>query len=200
MVRDTVIAASGLLTDKLGGPPVNPYQPVGLWQEFNTMSPGFVQSKGADLYRRSLYSTWKRTTPVPSMIMFDATSREACAVKRPSTNTPLQALVLLNDIQFVEAARVLAELVIKQKSNDIDRIKEAFIRLAGREPDIREIEILSGILRDQRTEYLKTPAEAAKLVSVGESKADTKLDPVELAAMTVTVQAILNSDSVIWKR
>ena len=91
MIRDTVLTAAGLLNDKVGGPPVNPYQPAGIWQENNTMSPGFVQSKGADLYRRSIYSTWKRTTPVPSMLLFDATSREACTIRRPATNTPLQA-------------------------------------------------------------------------------------------------------------
>lgn len=200
MIRDTVLAASGLLTDKLGGPPVNPYQPAGLWQEFNTMTNGFVQSKGPDLYRRSLYSTWKRTTPVPSMIMFDATSREACAVKRPSTNTPLQALVLLNDVQFVEAARVLAELVMKQKSDSSTRIKEAFLRLAGREPDTRESAILEQTYSQQKAEFVKAPTDATKLIAVGDSKADSKLNPIELAAMTVTVQAILNSDSVIWKR
>ncbi len=101
MVRDVALAASGLLVDRLGGPPVNPYQPAGIWQENNTMSPGFVQSKGEGLYRRGIYSTWKRTTPVPSMLLFDATSREACTMRRPVTSTPMQALVLLNDIQYV---------------------------------------------------------------------------------------------------
>ena len=200
MVRDTVLAASGLLNNQLGGAPVNPYQPAGIWQEFNTMSPGFVQSKGADLYRRSLYSTWKRTTPVPSMMTFDATSREACTIRRPSTNTPLQALVLLNDVQFVEAARVLAEQVLKAKNSDTDRIKTAFIRLASREPDAKELAILSQVLAEQRAEFLKTPDEAKKLEKVGESKVDEKLNPVDVAAYTMMVQTILNSDSVIWKR
>ncbi len=200
MVRDTVLAASGLLNDKQGGPPVNPYQPAGLWQEFNTMSPGFVQSKGADLYRRSLYSTWKRTTPVPSMMTFDATSREACTIRRPSTNTPLQALVLLNDIQFVEAARALAELVLKQNASDSDRIKAAFRKLASRNPDARELAILGQVLTEQREQFSKTPEEAKKLAKVGESKADSTLNPVDVAAFTMTVQTVINSDSVIWKR
>ena len=200
MVRDTVLAASGLLNDKQGGPPVNPYQPAGLWQEFNTMSPGFVQSKGADLYRRSIYSTWKRTTPVPSMMTFDATSREACTIRRPSTNTPLQALVLLNDVQFVEAARALAELVLKQNASDSDRIKSAFRRLASRDPDSRELAILTQVLTEQRAQFTKTPEEAKKLAKVGESKADSALNPIDVAAFTMTVQTVINSDSVIWKR
>ena len=200
MVRDTVLAASGLLNDKQGGPPVNPYQPAGLWQEFNTMSPGFVQSKGKDLYRRSLYSTWKRTTPVPSMMTFDATSREACAIRRPSTNTPLQALVLLNDVQFVEAARVLGEHVVKQSSSDSDRIKSAFRKLASRDPDARELAILGQVLTEQRVQFTKTPEEAKKLAKVGESNLDSTLNPIDVAAFTMVVQTIINSDSVIWKR
>ena len=200
MVRDTVLAASGLLDPRIGGTPVNPYQPPGIWQEFNTMSPGFVQSKGADLYRRSLYSTWKRTTPVPSMMTFDATSREACTIRRPSTNTPLQALVLLNDVQFVEAARVLSEKVIHLYGTDTERIRSAFRRLAAREPDARELAILNQVITEQRAEFAKTPEEAKKLSHVGESKPDANLNPVEVAAMTMTVQTILNSDSVIWKR
>ena len=200
MVRDTVLAASGLLDPRIGGTPVNPYQPAGIWQEFNGMSPGFVQSKGADLYRRSLYSTWKRTTPVPSMMTFDATSREACTIRRPSTNTPLQALVLLNDVQFVEAARVLSEKVIHLYGTDTDRIRSAFRRLAAREPDARELAILNQVMSEQRAEFAKTPEEAKKLAKVGESKPDQNLNPVDVAAMTMTVQTILNSDSVIWKR
>lgn len=200
MVRDTALAAAGLLNAKIGGPPVNPYQPAGIWQENNTMSPGFVQSKGADLYRRSLYSTWKRTTPVPSMLIFDATTREACEVRRPTTSTPLQALVLLNDIQFVEAARVLAEVVLKQPVSDADHVAEIFRRLAGRDPDARESAILLQTLREQRAQFASDPASAAKVVAVGESKVSPVLSPVEVAAMTVTVQTVLNSDAVIWKR
>jgi hypothetical protein len=200
MIRDTVLFASGLLNAKVGGPPVNPYQPAGIWQENNTMSPGFVQSKGADLYRRSLYSTWKRTTPVPSMLLFDATSREACSMRRPSTNTPLQALVLLNDVQFVEACRGLAELVLKQKVGDSDRIRMAFRRLVGREADSSEAAILVRALGEQRAQFKSDPQSATKLIGVGESKRDPALDPIELAAMTVVVQTVLNSDLVIWKR
>ncbi len=108
-IRDVALAAGGLLDRRMGGPPVSPYQPgEDLWRETNTMSPAYHQSTGKDLYRRSLYSVWKRTTPLPNMLAFDAPTREVCTVARGRTNTPLQALVLLNDVQFVEAARGLA--------------------------------------------------------------------------------------------
>jgi hypothetical protein len=199
MIRDTVLAAAGLISLKVGGPPVNPYQPGNLWQENNGMSPPFVQSKGADLYRRSLYSTVKRTTRVPSMLTFDSTSREACTVRRPATNTPLQALVLLNDVQYVEAARVLAEKVLG-RPDPVGQVREAFVRLAGRRPDAFETQVLLRTLREQGETFRKDPKSAARLIAIGDSKADTRLDPVALAAMTVTVQTILNSDAVIWKR
>jgi mono/diheme cytochrome c family protein len=200
MIRDTALEAAGLLNEKVGGSPVNPYQPAGIWQENNTMSPGFVQSKGADLYRRSLYSTWKRTTPVPSMMLFDATSREACTVRRPSTNTPLQALVLLNDVQYVEAARALAQVVVRQEQSDDSRIRTAFIRLSGRAPSGREMAVLRSTLKEQRRLYEADPKSAQQLIAVGELKPDPQLKPSEVAAMTVTVQTVLNSDSVVWKR
>jgi len=200
MIRDTALSAAGLLYDKLGGAPVNPYQPAGIWQENNTMSPPFVQSKGPDLFRRSIYSTWKRTTPVPTMLLFDATSREACVVRRPMTNTPLQALALLNDVQYVEAARVLAELVLKREHSDQARIDLAFERLAGRKADPAEMAILMQTLKEQREIYAKTPDDAARLLKSGSTPPDASLSPVEIAAMTVTVQTILNSDAVIWRR
>lgn len=200
MVRDAVLAASGLLDDRIGGAPVNPYQPAGIWQENNTMSPGFVQSKGKDLYRRSLYTTWKRTTPMPSMMLFDATSREACVIRRPSTNTPLQALVLLNDVQFVEAARALAERTIAIDSPISDRIAIAFERLAGRAPDQTERGVLLATFEEQRKQFSADESAARRLISLGDSKPDAKISPVDLAAMTVTMQTLMNSDAVVWKR
>ncbi len=199
MVRDTVLAAADLINLKIGGPPVNPYQPAGLWTENNGMTQQFVQSKGDDLYRRSLYSTVKRTTPVPSMLLFDATSREACTIRRPITNTPLQALVLLNDVQFVEASRVLAQHLLEKKQTDKQSIRETFLRLAGRPPDAEETSLLLQALKEQRADFAKHPEDAKKLVSLGDSKPPA-LDPVELASMTIAVQTVLNSDSVIWKR
>ena len=200
MVRDTALFASDLLNPKLGGPPVNAYQPAGIWQEFNTMSPVFAQSTGTELYRRSLYSTWKRTTPVPNMMLFDATTREACTTRRQSTNTPMQALVLLNDVQFVEAARALAEIVLKHEATDNERIRSAFQRLAGREPTTREQSVLLKTLEEQRLHYRSRVSDAARLIVFGSSKPDPKVRPSELAAMTVTIQTILNSDAFIWKR
>jgi len=200
MLRDTVLEAAGLLYDKVGGPPVNPYQPAGLWTENNTMTQGFVQSKGQDLYRRSLYSTWKRTTPVPSMLMFDATSREACSTRRPTTNTPLQALVLLNDIQFVEAARVLAEKVMELKVGVADRVKTVFRCLAGRDPDARELSVVLQAYREQETQFEADPKSADKLIHMGESKPPASIQATDLAAMTIAVQTVMNSDSVVWRR
>ena len=200
MVRDTLLSAAGLLNDQVGGPPVNPYQPNGIWQENNAFSPPFVQSKGKDLYRRSIYSTWKRTTPIPSMLLFDATSREACMIRRPNTNTPLQALVLLNDVQFVEGARVLAEQVLTAKKSDREAVLDAFVRLAGRVPDREELQILLRTFSEQQTQFRSTPADAAKLIHMGDSKPAPRLNAVSVAAMTVTVQTILNSDAVTWKR
>src|SRR5205814_4930483 len=125
----------GLLDRRMGGPPVSPYQPGGdLWREANTMSPPYAQSAGRDLHRRSMYSVWKRTTPLPNMMAFDAPSREVCTVSRGRTNTPLQALVLLNDVQFVEAARALAAIVSKSHHDLAAQIGDAFLRLTGRHP------------------------------------------------------------------
>jgi hypothetical protein len=200
MLRDTVLAASGILNAKIGGPPVNPYQPAGIWQENNTMSPAFVQSKGSDLFRRSLYSTWKRTTPVPNMMLFDATSREACTVRRPATNTPLQALVLLNDVQFVEAARILAERVSAADKDDRNRIRDMFLRLAGRAPDPTETKVLLETLQEQRELFATDETGAKKLIAMGDSKPANSVAPKELAAMTVTAQTVMNSDAVVWKR
>ncbi len=200
MVRDTALDAAGLLVDKVGGPPVNPYQPAGLWTENNGMTQAFVQSKGADLYRRSLYSTWKRTAPVPSMLLFDATAREACSVKRPTTNTPMQALVLLNDVQFVEAARVLAEKVLESQSNEDACIKTVFRRLAGRDPDAEELALLKRTYQEQHQQFVVDTKDANLLIHVGDSKPPAKVAAPELAAMTVTVQTVMNSDSVIWRR
>ncbi|HRK21145.1 MAG TPA: DUF1553 domain-containing protein, partial [Fimbriimonadaceae bacterium] len=200
MLRDLALSASGLLVRRVGGEPVNPYQPAGLWQENNTMSPPFVQSKGEGLYRRSLYTTWKRTTPAPNMLVFDANGRESCTVRRSSTNTPLQALVLLNDVQFVEASRVLAESLVKQPGTDEHRLYAAFRRLAGRDPAPSEIVILLQALADQRTHFRQNVLAAGRLIAVGERPADATFRPSELAAWTVLVQTVLNSDVVVWKR
>lgn len=198
-IRDLALAASGLMNNQVGGPPVSPYQPgEDLWKESNGMSPPYQQSVGKSLYRRSLYSVWKRTAPLPNMLAFDSTTREVCTVKRSRTNTPLQALVLLNDVQFIEAARVMAEQLIVSDSET--PVETAFLKLAGRKPDEREQQALRQLLADERTFYTENPSAAAKLLSLGESKSPSATNAIEIAALTNVCQAILNLDATIWKR
>lgn len=200
-IRDTALYASGKLNSTRGGPPVSPYQPGDdLWRESNSMSPAYQQSLGKDLYRRSLYSVWKRTAPLPNMVAFDAESREVCIMKRARTNTPLQALVLMNDVQFVEAARLLAEKSLKLELDPETQIAWAFRSLTGRAPTDHESKVLSTLRAAEQRHYAAEPAAAEKLVGQGDSKPAGQLDPVELAAMTVVCQTILNLDATIWKR
>jgi hypothetical protein len=201
-IRDLALAASNLLDRRIGGPPVSPYQPGGdLWRETNTMSPAYQQSVGQDLYRRSLYSVWKRTAPLPNMLAFDATSREVCTVARGRTNTPLQALVLLNDVQFVEAARALAATVSQDASEVEPRIRTAFLRLTGRSPDARELDLLKGIYNEQLALFENaSEQDAAKYLELGDSPIDDRLSPAEFAALAVTCQAVLNLDATIFER
>ncbi|WP_146391365.1 DUF1553 domain-containing protein [Allorhodopirellula solitaria] len=198
-IRDLALAASGLLNPKSGGPPVSPYQPgEDLWKESNGMSPPYQQSVGKALYRRSLYSVWKRTAPLPNMMAFDTTTREVCTVERSRTNTPLQALVLLNDVQFIEASRVLAaELVEMPKS---DRLETAFLRLTGRSPDQREQQILGDLLAEEEAYYATHPEAAENLLALGEAVTSPDVDSAKVAALTNVCQSILNLDATIWKR
>jgi hypothetical protein len=201
-IRDLALATSGLLERRAGGPPVSPYQPGGdLWRETNTMSPAYQQSVGTDLYRRSLYSVWKRTAPLPNMLTFDATSREVCTVSRGRTNTPLQALVLLNDVQFVEAARALATAVSHEHASLEERIAAAFLRLTGRQADKQELTMLAEIYDEQRRLFAdSSQQDAQEFVDVGESAVEQAVDAKELAALAVTCQAILNLDATIYER
>ena len=200
-IRDLALVASGLLNQERGGPPVSPYQPGDdLWRESNSMSPPYKQSVGESLHRRSLYSVWKRTAPLPNMMAFDSTSREVCTVARSRTNTPLQALVLLNDVQFVEAARELAVQVCKEQSDDEARIAAAFLAFASREPDSKEREVLKQLLAEELAYYGASPDETRELLGLGDVEDDPSERDVELAAMTVVCQAILNLDSTIWSR
>ena len=149
-IRDLALASSGLLDRRMGGPPVSPYQPgEDLWREANSMSPAYQQSVGKDLYRRSLYSVWKRTAPLPNMVAFDAPTREVCTVSRSRTNTPLQALVLLNDVQFVEAARALACFGIEHAPELKPQMDEMFLRMTGRHPDATELALLTDLYNEQ---------------------------------------------------
>ena len=204
MLRDQALAVGGLLVEKIGGPSVKPSQPAGLWKAVayvgsDTMN--FKKDTGPDkVYRRSLYTFWKRTSVAPQMGMFDAPSRESCVVRRERTNTPLQALLLMNDPQYVEAARALAELALKEGgTTPEERAAWMFKRATARAPDAEDLADLVGFYVDQKAGYTADPEAAKKLIAIGESKPDASLDPVELATWTMVANLILNLDEVITK-
>jgi hypothetical protein len=204
MVRDNALAISGLLNDKIGGPSVFPYQPKGLWEEMafggDFSAQKYVQSHGTDLYRRSIYTFWKRTVPYPSLNTFDAPDREKCTARRSTTNTPLQALVLMNDPTFVEAARAFAERDLREAGPGAeDRIRHAFRLATAREPSPHELEILEALYKKQIAHYDTDRKAAQQLIAIGESPRNPKLDPAELAAWTMISSTILNMDETITK-
>ena len=198
MIRDQALFASGLLVEQLGGPSVRPYQPAGLGKEL-TGTEDYVQDRGASLYRRSMYTFWKRTIAPPTMMNFDAANRETCVVRETRTNTPLQALNLMNDVTFVEAARVLAERVMKTKEAPDARLALAWRLAAARSPNPAEQSILRAAFERHHAHYRAQPAAALKLVSVGEAPRDRQLDVAELAAYAAVCNLILNLDEVITK-
>jgi hypothetical protein len=199
MLRDQALAISGLLVEKIGGPSVKPYQPPGLWKEL-TGGADYKPDSGEGLHRRSLYTFWKRTAPPPMMMNFDAAGREACSVRETRTNTPLQALDLMNDPIFVEAARVLAERVMREAGTSAgERIALAFRLAAARSPKPMEREILLGSLHHYRDSFQGDPAAARSFVSVGERPPDPKFDAPELAAYTAVASLILNLDATVTK-
>jgi hypothetical protein len=200
MIRDSVLATSGLLIEQLGGPSVKPYQPPGLWEELAATAGKYPQDHGQGLYRRTLYTFWKRTIPPPNMMIFDAAGREMCTVRHTRTNTPLQALTLLNDVPYVEAARKLAERVLLAGSSDPDeRLSLAFRLATARRPRPHELAILRAALGRHLQQYRQHPDSAGKLLAVGEAPRNTRLDPAELAAYTVMASVILNLDETITK-
>jgi len=204
-VRDNALAISGLLNPQIGGPSVFPYQPKGLWEEmafgegFSAQS--YVQSSGKDLYRRSLYTFWKRTVPPASLATFDAPDREKCTARRTLTNTPLQALVLMNDPTYIEAARALATRVLYQNDKrDSFRLAFAFRLATARPPTTRETRVLKELLSSQLQRYRRDPGAAIELIRVGASPPDPKLSPRILAAWTVVASSILNLDETITRQ
>ena len=199
MLRDNALAAGGLLAPDMGGPPVKPFQPPGLWEEKSSAS--YVRDVGPGSHRRSLYTYWKRTSPPPAMLTFDATSREVCAVKRLPTSTPLQALVLLNDPQYVEASRALAERAFHEAGSDLgDRLAFVFRTLTGRRPDDRTLATLRALYDDQHDEFQSGRADAEALLAVGDAPVDQSLDRADLAAMAVVARALLSYDETVMKR
>jgi hypothetical protein len=202
MIRDSALALSGLLMPTIGGPSVKPYQaPGSMWKELNSFLPVYAPDKGAGLYRRSLYTFWRRTTTPPNMILFDAGTREVCATNRTATNTPLQALVLLNDPQFVEAARKFAERIMKEGgSTDEARAKWAYREVIGTAPTSEQLPLLLELVTQQRGFFSSKSSDATALLKTGDSPADPALDPTELGAFTALAQALLNLDANITLR
>jgi len=203
-IRDNALALGGLLVEKLGGPSVMPYQPAGLWEDVVVGAdyPGtkYVQGHGEDLYRRSMYTFWKRTAPPPALNTFDAPEREFCQVRRPQTNTPLQALVLLNDPTYLEASRKLAERMMHEGGSAAeDRVIFAFRLATARTPSPDELRVLRETYDRRLAEFKAKPEAATELLSIGESKRDEKLDVSELAAYTTIASMLLNLDEVITK-
>jgi hypothetical protein len=202
MIRDQALFLSGLLVEQLGGPSVKPYQPAGLYNDmlFSNMTE-YAQEKGEGLWRRSLYTFWKRTVMPPAMQVFDASSREYCKVRDTRTNTPLQALNLMNDVTYVESARMLAERMLNEGgTRPEDRLALGFRLAAGRPPDQTESRVLIGNLQAQLDYFQTHPDAAAGLLAVGEKRNDGKVEPQTLAAYSVVGSLILNLDEVITKQ
>ncbi len=198
MVRDQALAVAGMLVEKLGGPSVKPYQPAGLWKELG--GEDYKQDTGEGLYRRSLYTFWKRTAPPPSMVNFDAAGREACTVRENRTNTPLQALDLMNDVTYVEAARVLAERMMREGgTTPKDRIGFGFRLATARRPRPGDMAILSGSFHHYLDRFRTNPEDGIKLLSEGEHRRDRTLDVSQLAAYTSVASLILNLDETVTK-
>lgn len=203
MIRDYALAASGLLSAEIGGPSVKPYQPDGVWEAvamIGSNTRDYRRDSGESLYRRSLYTFWKRSAPPASLEIFNAPSREACTVRRERTNTPLQALVTLNDPQFVEAARNLAQDALRC-GGDAEQSRLDFLakRLLCRPLRAEERPVVQGSLTELSAYYAAHADEAAELLAVGESKPDPSLPPAALAAWTMLTNELMNLDEVLTK-
>ena len=200
-VRDNALAVSGLLVDKAGGPGVRPYQPPGLWNEVSLSgNVRFRQDSGENLYRKSMYTYWKRSAPAPSMTIFDAPTREKCMVERPRTNTPLQALVTMNDPQFTEAARNLAQRMIKEGGKTPqERVTFGYRLVASRQPKSIVANILLAAYNEELENFKKNAEAANKLLGIGASKRDETIGVAEHAAWTIVASMLLNLDEVITR-
>jgi hypothetical protein len=199
MIRDQALAVSGLLVEKIGGPPVKPYQPAGLWQELQG-GKGYQEDTGDGLWRRSLYSYWRRTIAPPNMVSFDAPSRETCVVRETRTNTPLQALTLMNDVTYVEAARKLAErMIVEGGPNASDRIRRGYELVLARKPADVENAAVTKALAKLEAHYRNHPKDTEAFLSQGKSKRDQRLDAAELASWTAVASLLLNTDEAITK-
>jgi hypothetical protein len=202
LVRDQALAASGLLAPKIGGPSVKPYHPPGLYEQIvaGSSATTYVAGKGDDLHRRSLYTYWKRSVPNPAMLAFGTPFRESCTLRRPRTNTPLQALNLMNDPTFVEAARFIAQRMMREGGDAVDsRLSRGFLLLLSRPPRPAELALLRAAYERARADFSGDHEAAKALLSVGEAGLDAQLEPAELAAFTTVASTMLNLDEVITK-
>jgi hypothetical protein len=201
-VKDLVLSSSGLMNYEIGGPSIKPYQPKGIW-ESSTSGRGqlarYVQDHDDKLYRRGMYTFIKRTVPPPSMLTFDASNRDQCEVKRVRTNTPLQALVLLNDPQVLEAARVLAERISAEKISEEEKIQKAFRSIICRKETEKEKQILSEYYQKEKEEFSKQPAKAESFLKAGEYRHEQNLNKAEAAALMQVVHTIYNMEEAITK-
>jgi hypothetical protein len=215
LVRDSALKTSGLLVPRVGGPSVNPYTPGDLWREIShygstpATAQAFVQDHGEKLYRRSLYTFWKRTAPPPNMLVFDAPNRETCIVARPATTTPLQALVLLNDVQFVEASRAFAQRILsrgagvspakKHDLTDTDRLQWAFEECLSRPPSEKELRVLTSTLARERARYRADEKLARAFLAAGESPRNESIQPAEHAAWSQIASLMLNLSETVTR-
>jgi hypothetical protein len=201
VIRDTALYVSGLLNMQVGGPGVKPYQPSGLWKAIaypTSSTANFKQDKGKAIYRRSIYTFLKRTSPPPNMSSLDSPNRESCIVRRERTNTPLQALVLMNDIQFVEAARHLAERAADEAGTfEKDQLRYMFHLVTSRTPDSEEVEVLSELHASYLKDYTEAPEKAVELIQTGDSPSPSSDRAPKLAALTMIANLILNLDETI---
>lgn len=203
VIRDSALFVSGLLSAEIGGKGVRPYQPENIWEPVGfggSNTRNYIQDTGSSLYRRSLYTFWKRTAPPPAMINFDAPNRESYCLRRERSNTPLQALNLMNDVQYFEAARNFAQQILLQKEKSTDaRITTAFRSALGRYPSAQEAEIICKTLDQHLADYQNRPEEAKQAITFGATPPDPSLNPQELAAWTLTTNLILNLDETVTK-
>lgn len=194
MIRDNALATAGLIKLTLGGPPVHAYE---MSEAFKPVTPG----AGDTVYRRSLYSNWRRTSPPPAMVAFDAPRRAVCISRRERTDSPLQALILLNGVQYVEAARVLGEKLHLEAKGDLDKmIEHGFLRCLSRKPDAKEVQICTQLYQEQLAHFKAVPKEAEALLKTGNAKRDASIPAPEAAAAAVLAQALFNHDACVVKR
>jgi hypothetical protein len=204
-IRDSALKTSGLLVPWIGGPSVNPYTPGDLWREVShygstpATAQTFVQDHGEKLYRRSLYTYWKRTVPPPNMAAFDAPNRETCVVERPVTTTPLQALVLLNDVQFVEAARAFAERILAHEGDAAARLRWAFEEVTSRPPSAEELIILESALYRETARYAANEAAARAFLANGESLRNERIPAVKHAAWAQVAALMMNLSEAVTR-